>query len=309
MHSEAISGSVGEGPLGFLWVELTDQCNLRCVHCYADSGPERPRYGKLMTADYRRVIMEASEAKCQSIQFIGGEPTLHQDLPSLIQFAAECGMKRIEVYTNLTSISDTLLQTIKRYQVHLATSVYADNGETHDRVTTVQGSFARTVGNIRKMVANGIPVRVGIVSLRENHGQAEAALSFVLSLGVDAACVSVSREFGRANLSLPVNMSNLCGACAGNTLCVSPNGVVSPCIMSKAWNVGDVSQTSIGAIAESARTRSVRRQIGNAVPTSQEPVRAICDPKTCCPATMGCAPCTPYCAPTKGGCNPCIPKG
>jgi pyruvate-formate lyase-activating enzyme len=309
MPSEVRAAAKSDGPLGFLWVELTDQCNLRCVHCYADSGPERPRYGKLVADDYRRIIKEASDVECESIQFIGGEPTLHKDLPDLIQFAAESGMKRIEIYTNLVRIPDALLRTIERYEVHLATSVYADTAETHDRVTTVPGSFERTVGNIKKMVGLGIPVRVGIVSLPSNYEHTESTLRFVLSLGVENARVSSLREFGRANGSHQVSMSNLCGACAANTLCVSPSGRVSPCIMSKAWDVGDVSQMSIGAIAGSARTRSIRKQIGDAVLTNEEPIRAICDPKTCCPATMGCEPCPPYCTPTKGGCNPCIPKG
>ncbi len=27
--------------LSFIWLELTARCNLECVHCYADSSPER----------------------------------------------------------------------------------------------------------------------------------------------------------------------------------------------------------------------------------------------------------------------------
>jgi uncharacterized radical SAM superfamily Fe-S cluster-containing enzyme len=66
----------------FLWLELTNRCNLRCVHCYADSGPHGYKLDRLVADDYRRLIDEARELGCDQVQFIGGEPTL--DKPRLV---------------------------------------------------------------------------------------------------------------------------------------------------------------------------------------------------------------------------------
>ena len=42
MHmSHSFSGAlnVRESTLDFLWLELTNRCNLQCVHCYTQSPP------------------------------------------------------------------------------------------------------------------------------------------------------------------------------------------------------------------------------------------------------------------------------
>ena len=60
----------------FMWLEITGRCQLRCVHCYADSGPESG-HGTMTAADWKRVIGEAADAGVRMVQFIGGEPTLY----------------------------------------------------------------------------------------------------------------------------------------------------------------------------------------------------------------------------------------
>ncbi len=308
MHTDYVASPEAVTPVNFLWLELTNQCNLECVHCYADSGPNEPRSGKLTTTDYFRLIDEAVAVGCPALQFIGGEPTLNKDLPALIRHAHEKGVDRIEVFTNMTRLSDELVAAIVDCGVHLATSVYADVPEVHDRVTTSPGSFEKTVRNVKRALALDIPVRVGIISMAENEGHTEPAADFLRSLGVANVSISETRGFGRGLPSGIASMKSLCGECSGGTLCVDPDGKVSPCIMSKLWPIGDVTTQSIGEIAKSSRAKSIRTRIGDAT-VAVEGVQASCDPKNCCPATMGCAPCTPYCSPVKGGCIPCIPKG
>ena len=41
--------------LDFLWLELTERCNLRCVHCYAGSGPGLED-GPMRTGEHLRIL-------------------------------------------------------------------------------------------------------------------------------------------------------------------------------------------------------------------------------------------------------------
>jgi len=41
----------GQG-LDFLWLELTSRCNLRCIHCYAESSPSPEQTDVLSAEDY-----------------------------------------------------------------------------------------------------------------------------------------------------------------------------------------------------------------------------------------------------------------
>src|SRR5436305_1338940 len=96
---------------GFLWLEITPKCNLSCVHCYADSGPDEPLTQNMAPRDWIRVLDEAAQLSCRAVQFIGGEPTLHPDLPQLIGHARTLGFKVIEVYTNGTRLTESLKKT------------------------------------------------------------------------------------------------------------------------------------------------------------------------------------------------------
>src|SRR5205823_2958692 len=95
--------------LEFLWLELTNRCNLECVHCYADSSPSADSDVMTLT-DFVEVLREAYSLGCRRVQFIGGEPTLNRDLPALLYEAHTLGYEFIEVYTNLIWLSDEILK-------------------------------------------------------------------------------------------------------------------------------------------------------------------------------------------------------
>ncbi len=282
-------------PIDFLWLELTNQCNLQCTHCYAESGPQEQK-GTLSAAEYARLIADAFELGCRRVQFIGGEPTLNRDLQSFITMAHDLGYEFIEVFTNLTRLSEELVECFKRHRVHIATSVYASAPASHDLITQVPGSFDKTKHSIQRLIKAGIPVRASIVEMAVNSGQTESTTSFLRELGVTSVGVDRLRRFGRgAECERAGDMTELCGNCANGTLCISPNGEVSPCIMSKQWKVGSVSNAPLSEVVNSAFLRETRQRIYDAVLVDR-PIGADCPP------VPNCSPnCAPYCGP---GCNP-----
>lgn len=297
-------------PLNFLWLELTNQCNLQCSHCYAESGPATYYKNALSNAQYRQLVIDAYEAGCRQIQFIGGEPTLNRDLPRLIQLSSDLGYILIEVFTNLTRLPEELVTCFKKNGVRVATSVYAPTAEIHDSITQVAGSFSLTVNNLRKLSDAKIPIRVGIIEMRENFGQTRSTTQFLNGLGIQNIGTDRVRAFGRGSMKRQDDMSELCGQCAGNILCVGSDGKVSPCIMSKHWSVGSLLNSPFTELMGSAKLGRIRGEIYRATTRFAEDggIQAICDPKTCgpystCTPTTGPGPCAP------SGCTPCFPKG
>lgn len=283
------------GPVDFLWLELTNRCNLQCIHCYAESGPEAGASDILSCADYARILEEAYALGCRRVQFIGGEPTLNRDLEKLIVHADDTGFEFIEVFTNLTRLPKTLLKLLTERRVNIATSIYASTAGVHDRVTTISGSFARTIANLKQLIAAGISVRAGVIEMTQNQGTTEETIHFLKSLGVQSIGSDKLRKFGRGDAACGSDMGELCGQCAGPRLCVAPDGRVSPCIMSKAWSVGSVQQDTLANIVQSEELRLVRSRIAEA---------------TRIPATTGCTPDRPHpCGPDYGTpCGPCNPN-
>lgn len=109
----------------FLWLEITGKCQLACVHCYADSGPAAS-HGSMTRADWLRMLDEAAELDVGMVQFIGGEPTLHPDLPALVEHAVLRGLA-VEVFSNLVHVTPRLWDTFGQPGVRLACSYYSDD--------------------------------------------------------------------------------------------------------------------------------------------------------------------------------------
>jgi MoaA/NifB/PqqE/SkfB family radical SAM enzyme len=288
--------------LSFLWLELTNQCNLQCVHCYAESSPWSTTNNVLTHDDYARLIREASALGCRSIQFIGGEPTLNKNLCDLIRLAKNESFEFIECYTNLTHLSEDLLSCYVENSVHIATSFYSLHEGVHDLITKVPGSYARTLRNIDLILRSGLYLRVGIIVMEENEGDIDATVQFMKERGIETVGTDRVRQFGRGSSDEGgAPMSELCGSCWKGSLCVAPDGKVSPCIMSKSWSVGSIVEHSLSEVAGSDSLYNLRMEMCREAATrstGESFEAASCDP---------CEPrCNPRCSPN---CSPCYPHG
>lgn len=290
--------------LSFLWLELTNLCNLECVHCYADSSPCPSKKDLLSPADYEEILSVAADLGCKQVQFVGGEPTLNRNLSSFIARAHSLGYEFIEVFTNLVSLSPELLRCFIQHQVRVATSVYSSSSLIHDQITKRIGSFTNTMRNIDKVMAAGLSLRAGVISMPINQNHVEETLGFLRGLGIQDVGTDRVREFGRAlSENDKPTMQSLCGKCAGSTLCVSPDGGLSPCIMSKAWTIGTVLETPLRAMVQSSRLRDLRQEIYSHTfsQLKEDQIQAqIKFQSDCSPACFpSCSPsCIPSCAPS-----------
>jgi MoaA/NifB/PqqE/SkfB family radical SAM enzyme len=80
-----------------LIAELTNLCNLRCLHCredgaspvdYLGGGPPIA-VGTMEYALYDRVLSEASPSLLAAVLYVSGEPLLHRDLARMVRRATE----------------------------------------------------------------------------------------------------------------------------------------------------------------------------------------------------------------------------
>lgn len=289
-----------DNALEFLWLELTAKCNLRCVHCYADSGPGRLLNEGMEYRDWRRVLNDALALGCRSVQFIGGEATLHPALPELVLYARKLGFGLIEVFTNATALKEELLYVFVDTGVRLAVSVYSSEPEIHDLVTGVPGSQRRTLAGVKRAMDSGLAVRAAIIVMDENSSSVQETVRLLQELGVESIGIDRVRAVGRAQVSHTTEQfGELCGRCGDHSLCISSSGVVFPCIMSRFCRLGDFTDglhNMIGGsqLKEFRRTlmgtttsdTSCRPEIGGCRPTES------CAPDTCTPTICG-----PRCAP------------
>lgn len=256
-----------------LFLELTGQCNERCVHCYADAGPEVS--SALARPVVERVLEEARALGFDHVQFTGGDPLICGFLPELVERATALGFGSREIYTNGLLLSDALLDRLAPSEPSLAFSFYSYDPETHDRITRTPGSQVRTARAIRRAVERGFRARVSILIMAENAGHLGATIDYVRTLGVEnvggGGTVAVGRGdvFATDRRSLgddPARTSDdghrPRGESREGKLCVTSEGSVVPCIFNRDERLGNVHERSLAEILANParRPRALRVQ-------------------------------------------------
>ncbi len=250
----------------FLWLELTNKCNLRCLHCYAEAS-RGSKNDELSTDDYKRIIRDSSDLGWKSIQLTGGEATLCPDLMELLAYAKACGYEFIELYTNAFNLQNRLLDFVVENGIKVATSFYSHESKTHDRITQCKGSFEKTVRNIQRMVKLKIPLRVGIIKLKLNQNDTEKAKAYIADLGVDPESIDIDtvrpsgrgcnveltpddeRDFSQAPGRHCIEQTEkglvIPGTCWNGKAAITPCGDVLPCVFARDLVAGNILQTSL----------------------------------------------------------------
>lgn len=147
----------------FAWLEITQNCNLICRHCYEGSS-RGVRIPHMLFDDFKYAVDCINSIGIERIQLVGGEPLMHPDIELMIDYV-HGKFKSIEIFTNGTLLSERLLDVIKSEGISLAFSVYSNDSGVHDSVTRTKGSHSLTASVIAKAVSMGISVRVSSVEM------------------------------------------------------------------------------------------------------------------------------------------------
>lgn len=246
----------------FAWIEITQNCNLICRHCYEGSS-RRTRKPEMSFDDFTFIIDELEKYGVGGIQLVGGEPLVHSRIREMIDYVAG-KFSYIEIYTNGTLLTEELLNQIADYGITVALSYYSEDAKLHDSVTCINGSFALTHKNIQRALDKGIPVRLASVEMKDVPRF--DLTSFNVPFRTD-----LPRLTGRADLSLysrdmlrrklitketfarPINMdafykSKVLHNCFGERLYIDCELNLYPCAMERRITYGNVSGSKLDAL-------------------------------------------------------------
>ncbi|WP_338849684.1 radical SAM protein [Massilia sp. W12] len=81
-------------------LEITDQCNLNCPVCYAESGTHRSSSRSLAQVIDMLDALVRNEGEPDVLQISGGEPTLHPDFFAILDECKKRPIKHVMVNTN-----------------------------------------------------------------------------------------------------------------------------------------------------------------------------------------------------------------
>jgi radical SAM protein with 4Fe4S-binding SPASM domain len=182
---EAVPAKASERRPIVVW-NITRTCNLRCVHCYNDSGVDKP-CNEISTEKAKAVIDDLAGFGVPSVLFSGGEPLMRPDLFGLIEHAVGRGLRAV-ISTNGTLISEDKASEIKRLGVSYVGISLDGIGPINDKFRGVPGAFERAVKGIRNCQDAGVRIGLRLTLTKRNVQDLEGLFDFFETQGIERAC-------------------------------------------------------------------------------------------------------------------------
>ena len=273
-------------------------CNQKCLHCYA-AGQEQAEVKELSTSEWKRVIDQCRKIGIPQLTFTGGEPTMREDLPELIDYA-----KWFVTRLNTNGVKLTKELCKKLYNASLDSvqiTLYSADEMEHNTLVGVN-NFQATVEGIKNAIEAGLNISINTPLCKVNANYLNT-LKFLDELGVkyvscsglivtgnacqqESKCTQLKEEELYAILKeatlycakqhIEISFTSpgwvaddkletlglaipTCGACLSN-MAITPNGGVVPC---QSWlsekNLGNILRQPWSFIWNSHRCREIRK--------------------------------------------------
>jgi Fe-coproporphyrin III synthase len=165
---------------------ITRACNLKCVHCYNDSGIGKA-CNEVTTQEAYAVLDDLAQFAVPSVLFSGGEPLMRKDLFNLIGYAADKGLRTV-ISTNGTLITEDIARLIKQRDVSYVGVSLDGIGEANDKFRGVTGAFEKTVRGIRNCQDAGVRVGLRLTLTQRNVQELNRLFVFFEKENIERAC-------------------------------------------------------------------------------------------------------------------------
>jgi len=165
-------------------VEITDNCNEQCSHCYRSCQLATTSNTVLSPEGVRTIIRKIADAEVFTVAFTGGEPLLYPK--SVIAGIEEAQIQDLEanVNTNLQAVTEPIVECFSRNRVKVLTSLASKDATLHESIVNLKGSHARLIKNMKRLIGAGIKVSANMVVRKDNYHQVYETGMFAFELGV-----------------------------------------------------------------------------------------------------------------------------
>jgi radical SAM protein len=184
-------------PFLVIW-EVTQACDLACVHCRASAVPSR-HPAELSTSEGFQLLEEVRAFGDPLMVFTGGDPLKREDLFLLLRRSIELGLRTTVTPSATPLLTKEAIEEIKDCGVaRMALSLDGPDAGSHDGFRRVSGSFDRTLTGLRHARRIGLETQVNTTVTRHNLTRLPEIAALVASEGAKLWSVFFLVATGRA---------------------------------------------------------------------------------------------------------------
>lgn len=168
-------------PLYVAW-QITNECNLACLHCIEESGPGKAFADELDREQVLSVLDQLLDREVPYLSFSGGEPMLHPHFFEMVERACARGAQ-LKIETNAHYLDPANAARLKALGVK-AVQVSLDGASTatFGRMR-VRGEFDKVLDGIRNLRDAGVPIEINFSPARFNLHEIGAVVDLAHELG------------------------------------------------------------------------------------------------------------------------------
>ncbi len=179
-----------------VFLHLLTGCNLSCRHCYINPREHGNTMLSLETAsDWLRLFADPEQET--NLILLGGEPTMHPELPAVIRKARQLRYSSITVDSNGYLFHDLLERITPGELDMLSFSLDGPEAEVNDAIRG-EGVFKVCTANLQKAVALGFRVSVIYTVSSRNIHRLRGMPALLSDFGVDRFFIQVIGLRGRS---------------------------------------------------------------------------------------------------------------
>jgi len=179
-------------------IEVTNKCNLKCLHCYNSSG--QANNNELSTNELLYVIKQLSEMKVFQIELEGGEPFIRKDLFDIVK-AAKDNFK-VSITTNATLINNLTNKEFLKMFDSIQVSIDGACQKTNDKIRGCKGAFDQAINGLKIINELNIPTFMNMVLTKLNVHEIKAYVELARKIKIKLVSFSNLGSFGRAKGNL-----------------------------------------------------------------------------------------------------------
>jgi len=183
-----------------IWINVTNRCNLQCIHCHSSSG--LPLENELTTEEIFQVISEAAALGVKKMIISGGEPLLRQDILEILEYTSE-HIETVILLTNGTVITKAIAEKLRELDVSVQVSLDGALQKTQDFIRG-KGSWEKTLRGLKNLTAAGAIVIISMTLMKKNMDEITEMADLARQLGVYVLHFPILQLKGRAKENEPV---------------------------------------------------------------------------------------------------------
>ena len=190
--------AVGLGRLADVFLFVTNDCNLRCTHCYVSSGDYVPPR-EMNLQEIKGVIDQARDLGVSRFLVTGGEPFMVRDIYEIIRYIS--AENDLVLLTNGMFFNDSnvakLRDSIGRGNISFQVSLDGPTAELHNAIRG-KHAFEKAIAGAKRLIDSSYDVAISTAVSVHTVDHMTEMTRLVGRLGASAHHILWMQEWGRA---------------------------------------------------------------------------------------------------------------